>query len=586
MKEKIKQTLNKRWEIPGAETVSKTFETFSISEKIFFYTICTIFVISGIFILGKVNDSLKMDVPANGGYLTEGIVGSPRFVNPVLAVSDVDKDLTSLIYSGLLRASANGELDLDLAKSYEVSENDLEYTFTLKDNIYFQDGKEITADDVEFTINKIQDSAIRSPKRPNFYDIKIEKINKNQIKFILKKPYSPFLENLTVGIMPKHIWDNLDTDQFALSQYNVEPIGSGPYKVTKMETLKKNMLLVPTYYELSPFGKGGINKPYIDKIIIRFYRDEKSVIDAYNKGEVEAINSISPDKMPDIKKQSASLVETTPLPRVFAVFFNQNQNEILSYKEVRTALNLAVDREKIVQEVLGGYGKALNSPIPKGLLGISNDIQSGLDLDKASSTLAKAGWIKNASTTIWEKKKDKKTTIELAISISTLNTPDLTKTAEIIKQDWEKLGAKVEIKQFELGDLQQNIIRPRKFDALLYGEVIGRDLDFYAFWHSSQRNDPGINVAMYTNSTVDKLLEDARKTQDVSSRIEKYKKFEAEVIKDVPAVFLYTPDFIYITPNKIKNNELGIITLPFERFINISNWYIETNKLWKIFQTK
>jgi peptide/nickel transport system substrate-binding protein len=586
VKEKIKQTLNKRWEIPGAETVSKTFETFSISEKIFFYTICTIFVISGIFILGKVNDSLKMDVPANGGYLTEGIVGSPRFVNPVLAVSDVDKDLTSLIYSGLLRASANGELDLDLAKSYEVSENDLEYTFTLKDNIYFQDGKEITADDVEFTINKIQDSAIRSPKRPNFYDIKIEKINKNQIKFILKKPYSPFLENLTVGIMPKHIWDNLDTDQFALSQYNVEPIGSGPYKVTKMETLKKNMLLVPTYYELSPFGKGGINKPYIDKIIIRFYRDEKSVIDAYNKGEVEAINSISPDKMPDIKKQSASLVETTPLPRVFAVFFNQNQNEILSYKEVRTALNLAVDREKIVQEVLGGYGKALNSPIPKGLLGISNDIQSGLDLDKASSTLAKAGWIKNASTTIWEKKKDKKTTIELAISISTLNTPDLTKTAEIIKQDWEKLGAKVEIKQFELGDLQQNIIRPRKFDALLYGEVIGRDLDFYAFWHSSQRNDPGINVAMYTNSTVDKLLEDARKTQDVSSRIEKYKKFEAEVIKDVPAVFLYTPDFIYITPNKIKNNELGIITLPFERFINISNWYIETNKLWKIFQTK
>ncbi len=586
MKEKIKQTLNKRWEIPGAETVSKTFETFSISEKIFFYTICTIFVVSGIFILGKVNDSLKTDVPANGGYLTEGIVGSPRFVNPVLAVSDVDKDLTSLIYSGLLRASADGELDLDLAKSYEVSENDLEYTFTLKDNIYFQDGKEITADDVEFTINKIQDSAIRSPKRPNFYDIKIEKINKNQIKFILKKPYSPFLENLTVGIMPKHIWDNLDTDQFALSQYNVEPIGSGPYKVTKMETLKKNMLLVPTYYELSPFGKGGINKPYIDKIIIRFYRDEKSVIDAYNKGEVEAINSISPDKMPDIKKQSSSLVETTPLPRVFAVFFNQNQNEILSYKEVRTALNLAVDREKIVQEVLGGYGKALNSPIPKGLLGISNDIQSGIDLDKASSTLAKAGWIKNASTTIWEKKKDKKTTIELAISISTLNTPDLTKTAEIIKQDWEKLGVKVEIKQFELGDLQQNIIRPRKFDALLYGEVIGRDLDFYAFWHSSQRNDPGINVAMYTNSTVDKLLEDARKTQDVSSRIEKYKKFEAEVIKDVPAVFLYTPDFIYITPNKIKNNELGIITLPFERFINISNWYIETNKLWKIFQTK
>jgi peptide/nickel transport system substrate-binding protein len=585
VKAKIKQTLNKKWEIPGADVISKTFETFSIAEKIFFYTICTIFIVSGVFLLGKVNDSLKIDVPSNGGYLTEGIVGSPRFVNPVLAVSDVDKDLTSLVYSGLLRASATGELNLDLAKSYEVSENDLEYTFTLKDNIYFQDGKKITADDIEFTINKIQDSTIRSPKRPNFYDIKVEKINESQIKFILKKPYSPFLENLTVGIMPKHIWNDLDTDQFALSQYNVEPVGSGPYKVTKMETLKKNMLLVPTYYELSPFGKGGIEKPFIDKIIMRFYRDEESVINAYNKGEVEAINSISPDKMPDIKKQNTSSIKTTPLPRVFAVFFNQNQSEILSYKEVRTALNLAVDREKIVKEVLSGYGKSLNSPIPNGLLGDSESASVVFDLEKASSTLAKAGWVKNASTTIWEKKKDKKTTIQLAVSISTLNAPDLTKTAEIIKQDWEKLGAKVEIKQFELGDLQQNIIRPRKFDALLYGEVIGRDMDFYAFWHSSQRNDPGLNVAMYTNSTVDKLLDDARKTLDTASRIEKYKKFEAEVIKDIPAVFLYTPDFIYITPNKIKNNELGIITLPFERFMNINNWYIETNKLWKVFQT-
>jgi len=584
VKEKIKQTLNKRWDIPGAEIVSKTFKTLSIAEKIFFYTISTIFVISGIFLLGKVNDNLKADVPSNGGHLIEGIVGSPRFVNPVLAVSDVDKDLTSLVYSGLLRASNKGDLDLDLAKDYEISESGLEYTFTLKDDIYFQDREKITTDDVEFTINKIQDSAIRSPKRPNFYDIKVEKINKNQIKFILKKPYSPFLENLTVGIMPKHIWNNLDTDQFTLSQYNVEPIGSGPYKVTKMETLKKNMLIVPTYYELSPFGKGGIEKSFIDRIIVRFYRDEKSVIDAYNKGEVEVINSISPDKMIDIKKQNTSTVKTTTLPRIFAVFFNQNQNEILSYKEVRTALNLAVDREKIVKEVLGGYGKALNSPVPNNLLGDEESFQGSIDLDKASSTLAKAGWIKNASTTIWEKKKDKKTTVELAVSISTLNAPDLAKTVEIIKQDWEKLGVKVEIKQFELGDLQQNIIRPRKFDALLYGEVIGRDMDFYAFWHSSQRNDPGLNVAMYTNSTVDKLLEDARKTQDVSSRIEKYKKFEAEVIKDVPAVFLYTPDFIYITPNKIKNNDLGIITLPFERFLNINNWYIETNKLWKVFQ--
>lgn len=587
MKEKIKKILKRKWDIPKIEIVSKIFQSLSIAEKIFFYAISFVFILSGIALIGQVNDSLKIEVPANGGYLKEGIVGSPRFVNPVLAVSDVDKDLSSLVYSGLMRASTDGKLTLDLAEKYEVSKDELEYTFTLKDDVYFQDGKKVTTDDVEFTINKIQDGAIRSPKRPNFYDTKVEKINTEQIKFTLKKPYAPFLENLTIGIIPKHLWDNLDTDQFALSQYNVEPIGSGPYKVTKMETLKKNMLIVPTYYELSPFGKGGIEKPFIDKIIVRFYRDEKSVIDAYNNGEVEAINSISPEKMKDIKKQNGAETKNAPLPRIFSIFFNQNQAEVLAYKEVRQALDMAVDRERIVKEVLGGYGEALYGPIPKGLLGKddSDDSQRKQDLESASSTLAKAGWKMNTDTGVLEKKIDKKKTVQLIFSISTLNSPDLDKTAQIVKENWESLGAKIELKQSELGDLQQNVIRPRKFDALLYGEVIGRDMDFYAFWHSSQRNDPGINVSMYANSTVDKLLDDARKTLDLNSRIEKYKKFEIEVKKDIPAIFLYTPNFIYITPGKVKNDEIGIVTLPFERFLNVNQWYIETNKIWKIFKT-
>jgi peptide/nickel transport system substrate-binding protein len=109
-------------------------------------------------------------------------------------------------------------------------------------------------------------------------------------------------------------------------------------------------------------------------------------------------------------------------------------------------------------------------------------------------------------------------------------------------------------------------------------------MDFFAFWHSSQRNDPGLNISMYANSKVDKLLEDARKTQDVSVRMEKYKAFETEVRKDVPAVFLYSPEFIYITPDKVKEVSIGVITLPYERFLNINNWYIETNNLWKFFQ--
>ena len=586
MKEKIKQILNKKWEVEFFKNLSDIIKGFSISEKLFFYLLCILFISSGLIILNGVNNSLSVQVPTNGGFIKEGIIGSPRFVNPVLAVSDVDNDLTGLIYSGLMKSGPENSIINDLAESYDISPDGLIYTFILKDDIYFHDGVKVTTDDVEFTINKIQDSTIKSPKRPGFYDVKVDKVDKKTIKFILKKPYSPFLENLTIGILPKHLWDNLNSDQFSLSQYNVEPIGSGPYRVTKMENLKKNMLIIPTYYELNAFDKYVTGKPFIEQLIINFYKDEKTLIDAYNKKDIESMNSISPEKIVDIKMQKNSEIKKSPLARVFAVFFNQNQSEVMAYKEVRQALNLAVDRNKIVNDVLSGYGKPLYGPIPSGLIGNQSENAKDSDIDAAINLLTKAGWVKSSSTGIMSKKISKTKTIQLSITISTLNSDDLVKTAELVKSDWEKIGAQVEIKQFDFGDLQQNIIRPRKFEALLYGEVIGRDMDFFAFWHSSQRNDPGLNIAMYTNTKVDKLLEDARKTLDTSSRIDKYKAFSEEIQKDIPAIFLYSPEFIYIIPGKIQNLSLWTITLPFERFLNINNWYIETNNLWRVFLKK
>lgn len=579
MKEKIKEILNLKWEIKHFEKISNIINNFSLSEKIFFYVFSSILIISGLILLKQANDSLILKVPANGGSLTEGIVGSPRFVNPVLAVSDTDHDLTSIIYSGLMKNTANNLLETDLAEKYEISEDGLEYTFTLKNNIYFHDGKKVTTDDIEFTINKIQDSAIKSPKRANFYDIKVEKIDEKIIKFILKKPYSPFLGNLTVGILPKHLWGNLSAEQFPFSQYNVEPIGSGPYKVSKMETLKKNMLLIPTYYELIAFKKYNPQRPYIDKIVINFYNNEKALIDAYNKDEVESINSISIENIQNIKIQKESNIQVSILPRIFAIFLNQNESEVLAQKEVRQALNISIDREKIVKDILKGYGKEIYGPIPSD----TNTDNNLYNLKEATEILEKAGWVKNSSTNIFEKKIDKKNKIELSISISTLNSSDLVKVAEYVKTDWEKLGVRVNLKQFEFGDLQQNVIRPRDFETLLYGEVIGKDMDFFAFWHSSQRNDPGLNISMYTNSKVDKILEEARKIQNKEDRIKKYIEFEEELKKDIPSIFLYSPSFIYLIPQKIKGLEIETITIPSDRFIGIDKWYIETNNLWKIF---
>ena len=148
MKEKTKEILNQKWEFKLLQDLSNFIKDFSISEKVLFYTLITVLVLSSLSIVNGINKSISVNVPTSGGYLKEGIIGSPRFVNPVLAVSDVDHDLTSLIYSGLMKSSYDDSLVPDLAEKYEISPDGLVYTFTLRDDVYFHDGEKVTVDDV------------------------------------------------------------------------------------------------------------------------------------------------------------------------------------------------------------------------------------------------------------------------------------------------------------------------------------------------------------------------------------------------------------------------------------------------------
>jgi len=188
----------------------------------------------------------------------------------------------------------------------------------------------------------------------------------------------------------------------------------------------------------------------------------------------------------------------------------------------------------------------------------------------------------NDETGIREKKSKDKTTT-LSFSLSTGEKNDLKTTADILKEQWKKIGADVSISIYENGDLNQNIIRPRKFDALLFGEIIGRDTDLYPFWHSSQRNDPGLNIAQYANIKTDKLLDELRSTYDATAKIGIIEKINAEMEKDIPAIFLYSPEYTYIPDPKAKAIDLGKISLPNERFLDIHKWYKDTNKIWNLF---
>ena len=586
MKAKIKHFLSKlnskRYKLPFEKRASIAVASFNPLQKRIFKIFTIILITTTLGLLWKVNQSFLVEIPQKGGSLIEGVVGTPRFINPLFAISDADRDITALVYSGLLRAGENGSLETDLAENYEVSEDGLTYTFTLKDNIVWHDGEPITSDDIVFTIQKAQDSNLKSPKRASWDGVTIEKIDDKTVQFTLKQPYAPFLENATIGILPKHLWKDVTPDQFAFSKYNIKPIGSGPYKIKKIKKDKKTE--TPVYYELVPFKKFVSGVPYISKIQIRFYPNTDELFKAFKDSEIESMNSIPPEIAKKLEDEGYR-IERTPFPRVFGAFFNQNQAKIFTDKAVRRALDAAINKEKIIDSILYGYATIANSPIPPGALGYSNEKNEdeyATDEDRinyAKDILIADGWKFDEEKNVMTKKDSE----ELSFSISTSNIPELKEVANELKKEWEKIGARVDVKIFEIGDLNENVIRPRKYDVLLFGEIVGRSSDLFAFWHSSQRLDPGLNIALYANITADKLLEQARKITDKKERSGKYKQFKTEIDNDIPAIFLYYPDFIYVLPKKIKGVALNSATIPSERFLHIANWYIKTNKVWKIF---
>ena len=581
--EKVYNRIRNYLHVPKRSEIDLAFSTFSEKEWVLFGGLLLVLILSTVLLVDSVNQHFMSKVPLSGGSISEGIIGTPRFINPILANSPVDQDLVALIYSGLMRKSNDGKLIPDLGEKYEVSKDNLTYTFTLKNNLYFSDGEPLTADDVEFTINKIKDSVIKSPHKVDWDGVTVEKVDEKTIRFTLRQPYPSFLENTTLGIMPAHIWGNSPIE---LNSANTSPVGSGPYQIA---SVKKQTSGIIEYYELSAFKKFILHAPYIKTIDLYFYPNESDLVTALLNGTVDQISSISPANTKALEEKGYNVVSSV-LPRVFGLFFNQSQNQLFIDKTVIKAIDQAIDKDKIIEEVLAGYGTAIDDPIPPNMTAYHTRKEEKTSsreeiLEKVQASLAKAGWVKGADgflqKTTTEKKK--KTTKILEFSISTSNAPELAKTALLIQSDLALIGMKVDIKTFEIGNLNQGVIRPRKYDALLFGEIINRESDLYAFWHSSQRKDPGLNVAMYTNAKVDKILEDAFVTTDEAARIKKYTQFEDEIKKDMPAVFLYSPDFIYVTSKNIQGLSIDPIAVARDRFRAVYSWYIQTENVWNIF---
>lgn len=525
--------------------------------------------------------------PALGGKLIEGAVGTPRYANPIFAASDIDRDLTKLVFSGLVKYGKNGELVPDLAERFEISADQKTYVFYLRQNVKWHDGENLTADDVIFTAQAIQNPEYKSPLRPNILGADIEKIDGFTVKFSLKQTYAPFLENLAFGVIPKHVWANIPLQSAALADYNIEPIGSGPYEFS---TYAKDKNGVIQSYSLNANEEYFSGEPYISEITFKFYASDDELVKAAEKGEIGGFSQSSTKNLSAIKNLPDFQIKTLKIPRYYAVFFNQQKSKILADLTVRTALDLTAPRQAIIAEVLENRGVEAHSPIHQESFANDPEIKNPVfDEEKAGELLKNAGWKDEDNDGFLEKitvKKISKTKTEteeipLELEIVTSQSEMLKQTAEILKKHWEKIGIKVNLKIVDNADLQQNYLAGRNYDALLFGEVMSQDPDVFAFWHSSQKKSPGLNIAVYDNKTADKLLEEARQTVDVEKRKKKYREFQALVAKDKPAIFLFNPYYIYVLSSDIKGAETENIALPSLRFADVENWHVRTGRRWK-----
>lgn len=579
-----------RFRIPRPKQIKYISRFLSSREKLAIRILLIVTAVSLGFLLVRLYTTRLQTVPRSGGAYTEAVIGSPQYVNPALGVtSDIDKDLTTLIYSGLLKYNKNQQLVPDLASDYTISDDQKTYTFYLKKDILWHDNEKFNADDVIFTIKTIQDPAFKSPLYVSFKGITVEKINDFTLSFTLDEPFAPFLSIMTQGTLPEHLWENITSEQFGLALYNTKPIGTGPYK---FKSLAKDKTGVIKIYSLEANQEYYNRPPYIKNLNFKFYSNFETAVLALKNKNVDGLSYLPKEFKKDLETGENLKVIPLRLPQYTAVFFNTASNPYLKSKQIRRALAYSLDKEKIIAGALDRSGEIIHGPILPGSIGYNPDLRTyESNLEEAQKLIKNSGFVQitteeykklkglNSTTTneIFQTTYLQKGRDILEIKLTTVNQSENVKTAEIIQKSWQKLGIKVNLKIASPSEIK-DIIKTRNYQALLYGIITGFDPDPYPFWHSSQNQDPGLNLAVFSNREVDHVLEDARKTNDEQTRKDKYIHFQNILAEEIPAIFLYSPTYTYVLPEKIKGFEATRIAQPRDRFVGIENWYLKTRK--------
>lgn len=519
--------------------------------------------------LGNHYQTLK---PVAGGVYSEGVVGQFTNANPIFAVSDADATVSRLIFSGLLAYDVHGKLIGDLASDWDVQDHGSTYVVHLKPNLEWQDGQPLTSQDVLFTYKLIQNPDVQSPLQNDWRGVDVSAPDPRTIVFKLPGVLVSFPSGLTTGIVPKHLLENVAPANLRTADFNtVSPVGAGPFA---WETLDVKSDGNPQHniekISFTPFLNYASGPPQLHKFVVQIFADPEQALKAFDNNELTGLTGLSgvPEKY---ENSSRIIIHSLPLNAANMVFFKVSA-EPLNDVNIRKALVRATNEKSIV-EALDYPTRYVREPLLLGQVGYDKKfVQAKFDPASAKLILDTAGWKVDPTKHAVRYKAGR----PLSFTLTVADTPEYHMVAGKLKNQWAKIGVKLDL-EFQSSNDFQNALIYHSYEAILYGVSVGPDSDVFVYWHSSQadiRSANRLNLAEYKSSVADLALEAGRTRLDPAIRTIKYKPFLQAWQADVPAIGLYQPRLLYLTNGRLNGLSEAPINNATDRLINVQNWQI------------
>jgi peptide/nickel transport system substrate-binding protein len=513
----------------------------------------------------------KTVVPTYGGTYVEGVTSAAEYLNPVLAASAVDNDVVRLVFSGLSRYRSDGSIEGDLAESFSTSDDGRVWTFTIRGDAKWHDGKPVVSDDVVYTVALLQDKAYVGPYSDAFRGVKVERVDQHVVRFVLPDAYGPFAASTTVPLLPSHLLSKVDYATLPRVAFNQRPVGSGPFRVVEADARQTVLARSDSFYRTLP----GRSRAYLDRLVLRSYPDTSEALTALGRGEIDGVGGLSTgdaERARGLKNVNLFSFGTNDFT---ALFLNVRPDKpTFRDRTVRQAVATAVDRGRVLQVAADGRGAVADEFVPQSSWAYVRDVtRYTRSYEDAKALLDNADWKDHDGDGIRDRFGTK-----LAFAITTSNEPARVAAALQISEDLTAIGMRVELKAMPFTELIETSARDRSYDALLIGVSVSGDPDPYSFFHSTEVKDPGHNFSGFSTLAIDRSLESARRTTDQTKRRDLYTSVFQAISNEVPVVFLYFSDYLYAQAREVQGLKIAPISDPRERFWNAEDWYVRTTR--------